>query len=61
MLAHCTLPLPFACTYLTIVQRIIVARTNSQCNLCVWVKMLMPRKRKMMQSLRMEKMTMGDL
>ena len=36
-------------------QRIIVARTNSQCNLCVWVKMLMPRKRKMMQSLRMEK------
>ena len=36
----------------------IVARINSQWNLCWWVKMLMPRKRKMMQSLRRQKMTL---
>ena len=44
--------------HLTIVQRMIVARTNCQWNLCSWVNKLMPRKRKMMQSLRRQKMTL---
>ena len=38
--------------HLTIVQIIIVAMTKDQLTVCSWVKMLIPRKRKMMQSLR---------
>ena len=33
-------------------QIIIVAMTKDQLTVCSWVKMLIPRKRKMMQSLR---------